>query len=110
MISNETDETIKKLFEFQRSQEGLEKSMKGSKFVFDSVDPLYYKFHRISLNPGGSYIFSSNWLKNKKATINPKHNKCFQYAVTALHHKEIKKDPQRISKLSPLLISIIGKK
>ena len=42
------------------------------------------------------------WLKNRKATINPKNNddKCFQYALTvALNYKQIKKDPQRISKI-----------
>ena len=63
--------------------------MKGSEFIFDSVDLLYCKFHKISLSRGGSYIDSPKWLKNKTATINPKHNdgKCFQYAITAaLHH------------------------
>ena len=76
--------------------------MKGGEFNFDSVDLLYCKFHRISLNRGGSYIVSPNWLKNKKATINQKNNdgKCFQYAVTAaLNYGQIKKDPQRISKI-----------
>ena len=48
--------------------------MKGSEFIFDSVDFWYYKFHKISLNGGGSYIDSPKWLKNKKATINPKNN------------------------------------
>ena len=42
----------------------------------------------------------SDWIKNKKAAINPinkKDNKCFQYAViVALNHEEIKKDPQTI--------------
>ena len=41
-------------------------------------------------------------LKNKKATINPKNNddKCSQYAITvALNNEQIKKDPQRISKI-----------
>ena len=59
--------------------------MKGSDFAYDSVNLLHYKFHRISLNRGGSYIDSLKWLKNKKATINPKNNndKCFQYAITA---------------------------
>ena len=82
IIGNETDEIIKKLFEsfLQRCQEEIEIEMKGSEFIFDSVDLLYYKFHRISLNWGGSFIVFSNWLKNKKATINPKNNddKCFQ--------------------------------
>ena len=40
--------------------------MKGSEFVFDSVDLLYYKFHRTSLNRGGSYIESPKCLKNKE--------------------------------------------
>ena len=67
----------------QRCQKNLEKSMIGSEFVFDSVDLLYYKFHKISLNRGRSYIDSPKWLKNKKAITNPKSNddKCFQYAL-----------------------------
>ena len=50
---------------------------------------------------------SPDCIKNKKATINPinkKHNKCFQYAVTiALNYEEIKQDPQRITKIKPLM-------
>ena len=46
--------------------------MRGSRFVFDSVQLLYYKLHKISLNISGSYIDSPKWLKIKKATINPK--------------------------------------
>ena len=45
--------------------------MKGSKFIFDSTDILYYNLNKISLNRGGSYIDSPEWLKNKKATLNP---------------------------------------
>ena len=44
--------------------------MKDSKFVFDYVHLLYYKYHKINPNRGGSYIDSPNWIKNKKATIN----------------------------------------
>ena len=40
--------------------------MKGSEFVFDSVGLLYYKLHKISLNRGGSYIDSPEWLKKEK--------------------------------------------
>ena len=43
--------------------------MRGSEFIFDSVDALYYDFNKISLSRGGSYIESPEWLKNKKATI-----------------------------------------
>ena len=65
-------------------KKGLEESMRGTEFVFESVDSFYYKLHEISLNRGGSYIDSPKWLKNRKATINPKNNddKCFQYAIT----------------------------
>ena len=83
----------------------IEKSMRGSGFIFDSVDLLYYKRHEISLNKGGSYTDSPRWLK-KKATINSKNNdgRCFQYAITvAFNHKKIKKDPQRITKIKPFI-------
>ena len=46
--------------------EGLEESMKGSEFVFDSVGLL------VGLNRAESYTDSPKWLKNKKATIGPK--------------------------------------
>ena len=86
MIGSETDEIIEELFKslLQRYQEGLEESMKGSEFVFDGVDALYYDLNKVSLNRGKSYIDSPEWLKNKKTTINPKNNdgKCFQYALT----------------------------
>ena len=44
MMRSETHEIIKELIEyrFQRYQEVLEESMKGSKFLFDSVEVLYY--------------------------------------------------------------------
>ena len=92
MIGSETDEIIKELFKslLQRYQEGLEESMKGSEFIRDSVDLLYYQLQKTSLKrTGSSYIDSPKWLKNKKATINPKNNddNCFQYALTvALNH------------------------
>ena len=46
--------------------------MRGSEFVFDSYDLLNYNFYKTSLNRGGSYIDSPEWLRNKKATINRK--------------------------------------
>ena len=55
--------------------------MRGSEFVFGSVDLLYYHLQRISLKKGESYVESPKWLKDKGATINPKNknnNKCFQ--------------------------------
>ena len=72
------DELLKSFL--QKYQEGLEESMRGSEFIFDSVDLLYYNLQKINLKRKGlSYIDSPKWLKNKKAT-NPKHNdsNCFQ--------------------------------
>ena len=94
-IGSETDKIIKEFFKsfLQRYQERLEESMRGSEFVFDSVNVLYYNLNKVSLSTGGSYIDSPEWLKHKKATINPNNNgnKCFQYALTvALNYEQIK--------------------
>ena len=82
-------------------------SIKGSECAFDYVHLLYCKCLKINQNCDGSYIDSLDWIKNKKATINPinkKDNKCFQYAETVpLNHEEIKKDPQRITKIKPFI-------
>ena len=61
-----------KKISFTKNQEGLEESMKGSEFIPDSVDLLHYQLHKTSLKSVRSYIDSLKWLKNKKATINPK--------------------------------------
>ena len=108
IIGTETNDIINELFEsfIEKCQEGLETKMEGSNFVFESVDLLYYSLHKISLNNGGSYIDSPDWIKNKKTTINPKNkdNECFRYAITtALNHEKIGKDPQRISKIKPFI-------
>ena len=108
MTSSDTDEVIEKVFEsrLQKYQENLEKKMRGSEFVFDGVNALYYDLNKISLNRSGSYIDSPQWLKNKKATINHKNNddKCFQYAISvALNYQNIEKDPQRITKIKPFI-------
>ena len=44
--------------------------MRGSEFVFDYVQLLYYKRHKINLNHGGSYIDTPYWIKNKKNNNN----------------------------------------
>ena len=104
LMGTETDDIINELFKsfLKKYQEGLETKMEGSNFVFESVDLLYYSLHKISLNRGGSYIDSPDWIKNKKATINPKSkdNKCLRDAITAaLNHKNINNHPERISNL-----------
>ena len=82
--------------------------MKGSKFVVDYIQLLYYKYQKINPNCGGSYIDSPNLIKNKTATINSinqRDNKYFQYAVTVLlNYEEI-----RITKIKPFKINTTGK-
>ena len=73
----------------------------------------YYKLHKINLNRGGPCIVFPKWLKNKKVTINPKSNddKFFQYALTvAQNYQNIENNPERISKIRPFVINIVGKK
>ena len=77
--------------------------MKGSEFVFDGVNALYYDLNKISLDRRGSHIKSPEWLSAKKATINPqnkKDDKCFHYALTVeLNCGKIDNNHQRISKI-----------
>ena len=91
MMDYETNEIIEEIFKslLQRHQEGLEESMRGSEFVFDSVDLLHYKFDKINLNRGGSYMESPKWLKNKKATKNlspPPKKKTKTFSMLKLLH------------------------
>ena len=65
-------------------------------------------------NRGVSYTNSPDWIKNKKATINPinkKDNECFQYAVTvALNYEKNKKRSSKIKKIKYLRQNITGNK
>ena len=78
MMGNEKDEIIEKLFEsylqniFTKYKKDLEEAMRGSEFVCDSIDLLYYQLQKIGLKWDGSNIDSPEWLKNTKTTINPK--------------------------------------
>ena len=108
MIGSETDEIIEDLFQafLQKYQERSEESMRGSEFVCNSIDVLYYNLNTVSLSRGGSYTDSPKWLKNKKGTINPTINddKCFQCALTvAVNYEQIERDAQRIPKIKPFI-------
>ena len=83
---NDADEVVDELFESLRSryQGNLEISMRESDFIFDSVQLIYYKCHKVNFKRGGSYNDSPDWIKKEKATINPKNldDKCSEYAPT----------------------------
>ena len=105
---NDANEVVNELFESLRStyQINLEISMRGSDFIFNSVQLMHYKCHKVNFKRGGSYIDSPGWIKNRKATINPKNedDKCFQYEATvALNYQEIKWNPERVSNIKPFI-------
>ena len=111
---NDVNEVADELFDLFRSryQRNLKTSIRGSDCIFDSVQLMCYKCHKANFRRGGSYIDSPEWIKKKKATINPKKkdNKCFQYAVTvALNYNEIKWNPERFSNIKPFINNISGK-
>ena len=109
-IMNGTDtssDAINKLISsfMKRYQEGLETKIKGSSYIFESIDLLGYHLHKISLI--SSYIDSSIWIENKGVTINPKNtkdNSCFQYAITAaLNYQNISHHSEKISNIKPFI-------
>ena len=90
-------------------QFSLRTKMKISNLNYDRVRAFYYKLHKISISrSGGSYIDSPDWMKCKKATINPinkNDNRCMQYAIiVALNYEEIGNNPERISKSKPFIM------
>ena len=106
---NDVNEVVNKLFEslLSRYQDNLETSTRGSEFNFDSVQLMYYECHKVNFKRCGSYIDSPDWIKDKKATINPQNedDKCFHYAATvALNYKETESHPERVSSIEPFII------
>ena len=83
---SDVNEVIDELFKLLHSgyQGNLEISIRGSEFIFDLVQLMYYKCHKVNFSWGGSYINSPNWIKKKKSTVNTKNmdDKCFPYAAT----------------------------
>ena len=80
--------------------------MRGSDFIFDSVQLTYYKCHKVNFKRGGLYIDSPDWIKKKKTIINLKNedDKCLQYAASAaLNYEEIESHPERVSNIKPLM-------
>ena len=68
--------------------------MRGSGFIFDSVQLMYCKCHRVIFIRSASYIDSADWIKKKIATINTD-TKCFKYAATvSLNYEVIESYPK----------------
>ena len=71
---DDANEVVDELPKSLRSkyQEKLETSMKGSDFIFDSIQLLYYKCHKNFFKRDGSYIDSPDWIKKKKSNKSKK--------------------------------------
>ena len=86
-MGSDTEDVIDTLFNtlLQRFQHAQETSNdKGSEFIPESFELLYYHFHKIDIRRADSYIISPHWIVNKKATINQKNekdDKCFQWSI-----------------------------
>ena len=94
MQGKNTDDIIIEIFySFLYNYQKELKNIKRSNFVFESVDLLDYKLHRVRLKKGGSYIKSPKWLENKKAVTNPKNendNERLRWSIIcALNYNEI---------------------
>ena len=80
-------------------------SRKGSNFKFSDIEELNIHIHQINLKRGSSYVKTPEWIKNKKATINPYNTNdeyCFAHSIViSLYHEQIGKNPQRNAKLRP---------
>ena len=76
---------------------------KKKNFIPKGIESITYNFTKLIIS--NTFTDSPEWIKNEKCTINPQSNdsKCFQYSIIAsLYHKEIKNNPERISKIKPL--------
>ena len=86
-MGSDTNDVNGRLFNtfLQRFQSAQETSNKrGSEFIPDSVELLYYHFQRIDIIRAESYIMSPDWIASEKPTINPKNekdNKCFKWPI-----------------------------
>ena len=74
-MDSDTENVIDTLFNtllqnFQSAQDTSNE--RGSKFIPNSVEVLYYESHKIEIIRAESYIISPDWIARKKATINPK--------------------------------------
>ena len=98
------EEILEQMFGYIKT--GIENpALPKSGFTLDSIMHLDISFHELQLTRGSSYITLPKWLASKKAVLNPRNEEdeeCFKWAViAALHHEDIQKDLQRISKLEP---------
>ena len=80
--------------------------MKASNFIFDSIQLMYYKCHKVNSRRVFYILILQTGQKRKKLTINPKNtnDNFLQYAATvALNYKKINWNPEKVSNIKPFI-------
>ena len=115
-IGSDTNDVIDRRFNtlLQRFHRAKETSNKrGSEFIPDSVELLYYHFQRIDIRRAELQIKSPDWLAIKKTAINPKNekdNKCSQWSIiSGLNYSKInEKYLKKVEKLKRVYIDLLS--
>ena len=98
---SDLNEIVNKMFAHMKAQ--IESSaLRNSGLRFNEILFLDVNFYQLNLTRGNSYLPLPDWMVKRKAVINPKNevDKWFKRSVTAaLHHKEIKSHPERVSNI-----------
>ena len=78
------NEVIDELFESlcSRYQGNLETSMRGSDFIFDSVQIMYCKCHKVNFRRGVSHIDCPDWIKKEKSNNK---SKKYRWKMFSIH-------------------------
>ena len=80
--------------------------------MYESVEECNIHFHKIDLRRGTSFIDTPEWLKHKKAIINPQNKNnvyCFMYSATiALSHSELGKNLGCITQKLDLFVQYLN--
>ena len=66
-IYNDVNEIVNEFFQslLFKYQDNLETSMRGSYFIFNSIQLMHYQYCKVNFKRSGSYINSPAWLKVK---------------------------------------------
>ena len=76
--------------------------LKDINFLLKDVESITYSFTKIIVK--NTFIKSPDWIKNKNVQLIHKTKTIDKYSITtSLYHKEIKNNPERISKNKPFI-------
>ena len=101
---SDVDKVINDLYvSLLKSYEKESNQLRGSNFIFSSVDLTYLQVVKSKLKRVGTYVKTPEWIFNKNAIINPCNlddNYSFAWAIIiSMHYDEIGRNHNRMSKL-----------